>query len=160
MENDAQIAAVLGHEVAHVNFNHSGERYSQSSLATAGLSVAQIATSGSQYSNQVMGVLGAGAALEPFAQFGLILESCTQYVDITRTQAAVNIVRFQDLLVCCAVQSALAPNALDRSRLLFDQSSDRGVDLLSLAGLFFLQKIVDDEPIVVFSDPKSACVSP
>lgn len=63
MDNDDQIAAVMGHEVAHVNFNHSGERYSQSSLATAGLSVAQIASSGSQYSNQIMGVLGAGATL-------------------------------------------------------------------------------------------------
>ncbi len=63
MENDAQIAAVMGHEVAHVNFNHSGERYSQSSLATAGLTVTQVAVSGSQYSGQIMGVLGLGAQL-------------------------------------------------------------------------------------------------
>lgn len=63
MENDAQIATVLGHEVAHVKFNHSGERYSQSSLASAGLSVAQVAASGSQYQNEILGVLGAGASL-------------------------------------------------------------------------------------------------
>lgn len=63
MENDDQIAAVMGHEVAHVNFNHSGERYSQSSLAQAGLTVTQVAVSGSQYRNQIMGVLGAGATL-------------------------------------------------------------------------------------------------
>ena len=63
MDNDAQIATVMGHEVAHVNFNHSGERYSQSSLATAGLSVAQVAMSGNRYQNQVMGVLGMGASL-------------------------------------------------------------------------------------------------
>ncbi|MEZ5892027.1 MAG: M48 family metallopeptidase [Parvularculaceae bacterium] len=63
MENDAQIAAVLGHEVAHVNFNHSGERYSQSTLAQAGLTAAQVATSGSQYQGQILGVLGAGASV-------------------------------------------------------------------------------------------------
>ena len=37
MENDAQIATVMGHEVAHVNYNHAGERYSQSTLAQTGL---------------------------------------------------------------------------------------------------------------------------
>lgn len=63
MDNDAQIATVMGHEVAHVNFNHSGERYSQSSLAAAGLSVAQVAVSGNRYQNQIMGVLGMGASL-------------------------------------------------------------------------------------------------
>lgn len=63
MENDDQIATVMGHEVAHVNFNHAGERYSQSSLAGAGLTVAQVAVSGSQYQNQILGVLGAGASL-------------------------------------------------------------------------------------------------
>ncbi|MFQ5563809.1 MAG: M48 family metallopeptidase [Parvularculaceae bacterium] len=63
MENDDQIAVVMGHEVAHVNFNHSGERYSQSTLAAAGLTVTQVAVSGSQYSNQIMGVLGVGAQL-------------------------------------------------------------------------------------------------
>jgi len=63
MENDAQIATVMGHEVAHVNYNHSGERYSQSTLAQTGLTVAQVAVSGSQYQSQIMGVLGAGASL-------------------------------------------------------------------------------------------------
>lgn len=63
MDNDAQIATVMGHEVAHVNYNHAGERYSQSTLAQTGLTVAQVAVSGSQYQNQIMGVLGAGATL-------------------------------------------------------------------------------------------------
>lgn len=63
MENDDQIACVMGHEVAHVNYNHSGERYSQSSLAQTGLTVAQVAVSGSQYQNQIVGVLGMGASL-------------------------------------------------------------------------------------------------
>jgi len=63
MENDDQIATVAGHEVAHVNYNHAGERYSQSTLAQTGLTVAQVAVSGSQHQNQIMGVLGAGASL-------------------------------------------------------------------------------------------------
>jgi predicted Zn-dependent protease len=53
----------MGHEVAHVNYNHAGERYSQSAMAQAGLTVAQVAVSGSQYQNQILGVLGAGASL-------------------------------------------------------------------------------------------------
>jgi len=67
MENDAQIATVIGHEVAHVKFNHSGERYSQSALAQTGLSVAQVATQGTQYGGMVAGVFGLGA------QYGVIL---------------------------------------------------------------------------------------
>lgn len=63
MDNDDQIACVMGHEVAHVNYNHAGERYSQSTMAQAGLTVAQVAVSGSQYQNQILGVLGAGASL-------------------------------------------------------------------------------------------------
>ncbi|MGF1545621.1 MAG: M48 family metallopeptidase [Parvularculaceae bacterium] len=63
MDNDAQVAAVMGHEVAHVKYNHSGERYSQSTLAQTGVSVAQVATSGSQYGGQIAGVLGLGASL-------------------------------------------------------------------------------------------------
>lgn len=67
MDNDDQIATVMGHEVAHVNYNHSGERYSQSTLAQTGLTVAQVATSGTRYGPQLMGVLGVGAT------FGVIL---------------------------------------------------------------------------------------
>jgi predicted Zn-dependent protease len=63
MENDAQIAAVMGHEVAHVNYNHAGERYSQSTLAATGMSVAQVATSGVENQNAIMQVLGLGAQL-------------------------------------------------------------------------------------------------
>lgn len=63
MENDAQIATVAGHEVAHVNYNHSGERYSQSALAQTGLTVAQVAAGGSQYSGQIASVLGMGVQL-------------------------------------------------------------------------------------------------
>jgi len=42
MENDAQLAAVVGHEVAHVKYKHGQERYSQGTLAQLGLAGAQI----------------------------------------------------------------------------------------------------------------------
>ncbi len=65
MENDAQIATVMGHEVAHVKYNHSGERFSQSSLMQMGLAGAQIAIAdrSSNERAQIMGVLGLGAQL-------------------------------------------------------------------------------------------------
>ncbi|WOI54552.1 M48 family metallopeptidase [Parvularcula sp. LCG005] len=42
MKNDAQLAAVVGHEVAHVNYNHSAERQSQATIAQVGLLGAQV----------------------------------------------------------------------------------------------------------------------
>ncbi len=72
MENDDQIAAVMGHEVAHVNYNHSGERYSQQVGSSVALSAAQAAIgSGSQTSQLALGALGLGAqvgVLLPFSR--------------------------------------------------------------------------------------------
>lgn len=71
MENDDQIAAVIGHEVAHVNFNHSGERYSQATATQAGLGVAQAAVGGSQTGAVALQALGLGAqvgVLLPFSR--------------------------------------------------------------------------------------------
>ena len=67
MDNDDQIAAVLGHEVAHVNFNHSGERYSQSAAAQTALGAGSAAFGGSQVGGAAMQALGLGA------QVGLLL---------------------------------------------------------------------------------------
>ncbi|MEM8770327.1 MAG: M48 family metallopeptidase [Pseudomonadota bacterium] len=67
MDNDDQIAAVMGHEVAHVNFNHSGERFSQTTAAQAGLGAASAAVGGSQTGAAAMQALGLGA------QVGLLL---------------------------------------------------------------------------------------
>jgi len=43
MSNDAQLATVVGHEIAHVRYNHSAERYSQQVGATAVLGIGAIA---------------------------------------------------------------------------------------------------------------------
>ena len=67
MENDAQIAAVMGHEVAHVNFNHSGERYSQTAAAQTALSAGSAIAGGGQVSTAAVQALGLGA------QYGVLL---------------------------------------------------------------------------------------
>lgn len=74
MENDDQIATVMGHEVAHVNFNHSGQRYGRTAAAQAGLGVAQVALGGGGQASQVaLGALGLGA------QYGVILPFSRQH---------------------------------------------------------------------------------
>lgn len=72
MDNDAQLATVVGHEVAHVRANHSGERYSQSVGSSLALSAAQAAIgSGSQTGQLALAALGLGAqygVLMPFSR--------------------------------------------------------------------------------------------
>lgn len=71
VENDDQLASVLGHEVGHVNGRHAAERYSQQVLGQAAMVVGAVAVSQSdtlkKYGNEI-GALG-GAAI----QFGVLL---------------------------------------------------------------------------------------
>jgi predicted Zn-dependent protease len=73
MENDDQIAAVMGHEVAHVFFNHSGQRYGRTAATQAGLGVAQAVLGGGQTSQVALQALGLGA------QYGVILPYSRQH---------------------------------------------------------------------------------
>ena len=81
MENDAQLAAVVGHEIAHVNYNHSAERYSQNMVAQVGLVGAQIglgtrcggATSAREREACQQSSARAAQALGAGAIYGLIL---------------------------------------------------------------------------------------
>ncbi len=69
-KNQDQLATVIGHEVAHVLADHSNERLSQSQLANAGLTLANVAISASeykQYQDLTMAALGVGV------QYGVIL---------------------------------------------------------------------------------------
>lgn len=72
-ENADQLAAVVGHELAHVMYRHGGERMSQQLLAQAGLTAAQLAANASSPENAqlIVGALGAGAqvgVLLPFSR--------------------------------------------------------------------------------------------
>ena len=63
LQNEAAMAAVMGHEVAHAVLRHSGQRITQSMIVGMGLSVAQLSMSNSQYKDQLLGMLGAGATV-------------------------------------------------------------------------------------------------
>lgn len=62
--SDDEIAAVVGHEVAHVTSRHSAERVSQSMLSEIGMSIAQMGLGGG---DAAAAVLGAGV------QYGVLL---------------------------------------------------------------------------------------
>ncbi|MDM8560330.1 M48 family metallopeptidase [Candidatus Parabeggiatoa sp. HSG14] len=67
-ENQHQLAAVVGHEVAHVLENHSNERVSQELAVEQSMAAVQsLSSPGSALGQTVMGLLGAGA------QYGVIL---------------------------------------------------------------------------------------
>lgn len=65
VQNDDQLAAVIGHEIAHSLVNHAAERYSQTALAQVGLTVAQSAAGRANptLGRQVASFGGAGAQL-------------------------------------------------------------------------------------------------
>ena len=69
MENDDQLATVMGHETAHVAARHSAERYSQQMAAGAGMQAAQVALQSGDIggAGAIAAVLGAGV------QFGVLL---------------------------------------------------------------------------------------
>jgi len=68
VDNQDQLAAVIGHEVGHVLSRHSNERLSQETAVSTGLSMVQaIANPQSQMGQMAMGALGLGA------QYGVIL---------------------------------------------------------------------------------------
>ena len=69
MENDDQIATVMGHEAAHVAGRHAAERASQQMAAGVGLGLASVALEGADAENsqQWAGILGMGVT------FGVLL---------------------------------------------------------------------------------------
>lgn len=73
MENEAELAALIGHEVAHVNARHSAERATRSQVAGILASTAAIITSQSDYSEyteivNTLGGMGAGALLARYSR--------------------------------------------------------------------------------------------
>lgn len=66
-ENEAGLAAVMGHEVAHAVAGHGNERMSQTLVIQMGLSVADISLRNSRQKNLIYGALALGA------QFGILL---------------------------------------------------------------------------------------
>lgn len=70
VQNDDQLAAVIGHEVGHVVARHAAERYSNTALTSAGLQIAQ-GVAGSERARAVGALGGIGAqvgVLLPFSR--------------------------------------------------------------------------------------------
>ena len=66
-ETPDQLAAVIGHEIAHVIAGHSNERVSQQQVTSVGLTMAQVLVGGGVGGDTLMSALGAGA------QYGVLL---------------------------------------------------------------------------------------
>ena len=75
MENDDQVATVMGHEVGHVVGRHAAERFSQQMLMQGGVAIASAALSRSDdaYAGEIAAVLGAGVT------FGILLPYSRQH---------------------------------------------------------------------------------
>jgi predicted Zn-dependent protease len=59
--SDDEIAAVMGHEIAHVTSRHGGERYSQAVIAAGLGAVAQVASQNSKYQEAIVVAYGLGS---------------------------------------------------------------------------------------------------
>ncbi len=75
-ENQDQLAAVIGHEIAHVRARHANERVSAGYLAQSGSQlIAAMAGGGAKTRNNVMAMLGVGAQVGILLPFGRAQES-------------------------------------------------------------------------------------
>lgn len=75
-ENQDQLAAVIGHEIAHVQARHANERVSTGYLAQSGSQlIAAMAGGGAKTRNNVMAMLGVGAQVGILLPFGRAQEN-------------------------------------------------------------------------------------
>lgn len=74
-KTDAQLAAVIGHEIGHVIAKHGAERMSQQASTQVGLSALGAITPQNPNSNLLMGLLGVGAQVGILLPFSRTQES-------------------------------------------------------------------------------------
>lgn len=74
-KNQDQLAAVIGHEIAHVQANHSNERLSSSQITGYGTQIAQTAIGTTEYSEMGMAALGLGVQYGITMPYGRAQES-------------------------------------------------------------------------------------
>ncbi len=87
--NQDQLAAVIGHEIAHVVARHANERVSTASATQAGVGLAQSAAGGTgTLSGQAAGLLGVGAQYGVILPFGRKQESEADVVGMDLAAAA------------------------------------------------------------------------
>lgn len=74
-ENADQVAAVIGHEIAHVMAEHANERMSTQMATVVGLGALQVAAGDDPQRQQVMAALGVGAQVGIILPFSRLHES-------------------------------------------------------------------------------------
>lgn len=73
--NEAGLAAVMGHEVAHAIARHGAERVTQSMLINLGLQAAEVTLGNAKHHDSIMGALGVGAQVGVVLPFSRDMES-------------------------------------------------------------------------------------
>ena len=83
-ENEAALATVLGHEMAHATSRHGAQRVLQQNLTQTALTGIAVSLSDMDYNNQraVMGALGVGAQFGVLMPFGREHESEADHVGL------------------------------------------------------------------------------
>ena len=83
-ENDAGLATVLGHEMAHATSRHGAQRVLQQNLAQTAMTGIAVSLSDMDYDKQraVMGALGAGAQFGILMPFGRQHESEADHIGL------------------------------------------------------------------------------
>ena len=74
-KNQDQLAAVIGHEIAHVQANHSNERLSTNKITSYGTDISKMLIDGSEYQEMGMAALGLGVQYGVTMPYGRSQES-------------------------------------------------------------------------------------
>lgn len=82
-QNEAGLAAILGHEVAHATAHHSTERVSQALLLNLGLGLAEINLNNSKYRGLILAALGVGAQVGVLLPYSRMHESEADEIGLT-----------------------------------------------------------------------------
>src|SRR5690606_1909039 len=92
VDNDDQVAAVMGHEIGHVTANHAAQRMGQQSATSLGLAIAGVALGGSgmtkDQTDAIMAVAGAGASVGILLPFSRENESEADILGVEYMHAA------------------------------------------------------------------------
>ena len=81
-ENEAGVAVVMGHEIAHAIARHGMERMSQGLIAQIGAEAVGLATKGSAYQKEIMAAYGLGANYGVMLPFSRSHESEADHIGI------------------------------------------------------------------------------